>query len=253
MEHNVRNIKRWFWIWKECCLTRGWKIQDCDKVGMESSHTSTALNLYFIYQTPVKWNEFVNLSSGTLIFNPTLIKLHVFKALCWHVPLVLVASKSPQPQLFVVAGANLAFESLGDSLGPCEVRVPYMPKGFLFFLTRVILRQADICSDVCLCVYRAYLTCKDLKRSPLETAGAIYFSNQIMALIQLKVSWIYVFLQWSIRQTKNFEAEIGFPSLHQNCGEIFRAPVLQMCCNKMTANAMRQIDLFAMKMFGILV
>lgn len=57
MEHNVRNIKRWFWIWKECCLTRGWKIQDCDKVGMESSHTSTALNLYFISATKPPWNE----------------------------------------------------------------------------------------------------------------------------------------------------------------------------------------------------
>lgn len=51
MEHNVRNIKWWFWIWKECCLTRGWKIPDCDKVGMDSSHTSTALNLYFISAT----------------------------------------------------------------------------------------------------------------------------------------------------------------------------------------------------------
>ena len=61
--------------------------------------------------------------------------------------------------MFVVAGANLAFESLGDSLGPCVMSV-YVS---FFLVPQVILGEADICKDVCVCVYRVYPTIKELK------------------------------------------------------------------------------------------
>jgi len=130
-----------------------------------------------------------------------------------------------------VAGANLAFKSLGDSLG-----------------------QADICSDVCVCLPCLPHVFVELKKDhPLENGRSNLFLKPNQGFDSAQGELNLCFSPMIIRKTKSFEAEIGFPSLHQNCGEIFRAPVLQMCCNKMTANAMLQIDLFAMKMFGILV
>ena len=76
--------------------------------------------------------------------------------------------------MFVVAGANLAFESLGDSLGPCVMSV-YVS---FFLVPQVILGEADICKDVCVCVFTVFtppLKSLNILKHIYKTEGAICF------------------------------------------------------------------------------